>query len=152
MAQTSSQAAAEAAARAAAEEAARREAERQRRIAELRGQLSSVEGSINHFKSVLRTLTDGKTSLTTYTNTLDTEVLTPVANYSIHGANDWEGTNADNAANALGTVKTKSTSYQSEITQLATDIQNGINKANEKIQSLNNERNNILGQLRALGA
>lgn len=134
------------------DEEAKKEAERQSRIAELKVQLSSVDNSITHFTNVLRTLTDGKTSLTSYNNILDTDVFTPVDSYAIYGSNDWEGTNADDAVTSHVTVKSSNTSYQTELTQLTTDIQDGIDKANEKIQSLYNERNNILGQLRDLGA
>ena len=140
------------AARAAAEEAARREAERQRRIAELRAQLSSVESKISHFTNVLRILTDAKTSLTNYTNTLDVVVFTPVSTYPIHGSNDWEGTNADAAVSAHTTVKSSSNLYQSELTQLGVDIYNGINRTNDILRSLYSQRNNILNQLHSLGA
>ena len=139
------------------EEAARREAEeaerrRQARIAELRGQLSGVENRISHFESVLRTLTDARTSMTGLKSRLVLEVDTPVVSYNLHGASDWEGTNALNGVVALASIKNSKSAYDADVDKLISDIGSGIDRANSILQGLYNQRNNILGELRSLGA
>lgn len=145
------------AARAAAAERARREAEeaerrRQARIRELRGQLSGVESKISHFEGVLRILTDARTSMNSLKNKLNTDVDTPVITYNLHGASEWEGTNALNGVVALANIKNNRSSYDSDVEKLISDIGRGIDKANSILQDLYRQRNNILSELRSLGA
>ncbi len=145
------------AARAAAAERARREAEeaerrRQARIRELRSQLSGVESRISHFEGVLKHLTDARTSMNNLKNRLNADVDTPVISYDLHGASDWEGTNALNGVVALANIKNSRSAYDSDVDKLISDIGRGVDKANSILQDLYRQRNNILGELRSLGA
>lgn len=145
------------AARAAAAERARREAEeaerrRQARIRELRGQLSGVESRISHFEGVLRILTDARTSMTGLKNRLVAEVNTPVVSYNLHGASDWEGTNALNGVVAHANIKNSRSAYDADVEKLISDIGSGVDRANVILQDLYRQRNNILSELRSLGA
>lgn len=145
------------AARAAAAERARREAEeaerrRQARIRELRNQLSGVESRITHFENVLRRLTDARTSMNSLKNRLNTEVDTPVITYNLHGASEWEGTNALNGVVALANIKNSRSAYDSDVEKLISDIGRGVDRANSILQDLYRQRNNILSELRSLGA
>ncbi|MDC7280702.1 hypothetical protein NXH64_14460 [Butyrivibrio fibrisolvens] len=145
------------AARAEAAERARREAEeaerrRQARIRELRNQLSGVESRITHFENVLRRLTDARTSMNSLKNRLNTEVDTPVITYNLHGASEWEGTNALNGVVALANIKNSRTAYDSDVEKLISDIGRGVDRANSILQDLYRQRNNILSELRSLGA
>ncbi len=142
---------AERAARAAAEAEAAERA-RRARINELRGQLSSVESRISHFESILRRLTDARTSMNSYRNKLSSEVNTPVVTYLIHGISDWEGTTADEADSIHSEVKSAKINYALEVDKLCTDIGSGIDRANSVLQGLYCQRNSILGELRSLGA
>ena len=145
------------AARAAAAERARREAEeaerrRQARIRELRGQLSGVESKISHFEGVLRILTDARTSMNSLKNKLNTDVDTPVITYNLHGASEWEGTNALNGVVALANIKNSRSANDSDVVKLISDIGRGVDRANSILQDLYRQRNNILSELRSLGA
>ncbi|SCZ80723.1 YwqH-like family protein [Pseudobutyrivibrio xylanivorans] len=145
------------AARAEAAERARREAEeaerrRQARIRELRNQLSGVESRITHFENVLRRLTDARTSMNSLKNRLNTEVDTPVITYNLHGASKWEGTNALNGVVALANIKNSKSAYDSDVEKLISDIGRGVDRANSILQDLYRQRNNILSELRSLGA
>lgn len=145
------------AARAEAAERARREAEeaerrRQARIRELRNQLSGVESRITHFENVLRRLTDARTSMNSLKNRLNTEVDTPVITYNLHGASEWEGTNALNGVVALANIKNSRLAYDSDVEKLISDIGRGVDRANSILQDLYRQRNNILSELRSLGA
>ena len=141
----------EAAARAAAEAEAAERA-RQARIAELRGQLSAVESEIRRFENILRRLTDARTSMNSYSNSLYSSITVPSISYVLHGASDWEGVKAVDADNIKVTVRTQNTGYESDVKKLLSDIGRGVDNANSRLQSLYNRRNGILGELRSLGA
>ncbi len=128
------------------------ERERQRRISELRGQLSDVEGRISHFENILSILTDAKSSMNGLKNRLNAEVDTPVITYNLHGAAEWEGTNALNGVVALANIKNSRSAYDTDVETLITNIGSGIDKTNSILQDLYRQRNNILSELRSLGA
>ena len=140
-----------------AAERARREAEeaerrRQARIRELKGQLSVVDGQISHYISVLKKLTDARTSMNMLKSKLVTNINTPVITYNLHGASEWEGSNALNGVVALANIKNSRSTYVSDVDKLISDIGNGVDKANSIIQDLHRQRNGILSELRSLGA
>lgn len=142
---------------AARADAARREAEeaerrRQARIRELKGQLSGVESRITHFENILRKLTDARTLMNSLKSSLNTNIDAHVDSYKLHGASDWEGTNALNGVVAQANIYNSKSAYDCDVEKLMSDINLGVDKANSILQDLYRQRNNILSELRSLGA
>lgn len=142
---------------AARADAARREAEeaerrRQARIRELKGQLSGVESRITHFENILRKLTDARTLMNSLKSSLNTNIDAHVDSYKLHGALDWEGTNALNGVVAQANIYNSKSAYDCDVEKLMSDINLGVDKANSILQDLYRQRNNILSELRSLGA
>ena len=143
---------------AARAEAARREAEeaerrRQARIRELKGQLTTVNNSIDHYISVLKTLTDARTFMTMHYNTIYNDVMKASTwGYDLDGNLDWRGKNQLTANSVkLNDICPAIKTYDEDLKKLQKDIDDGVDKANAKIQSLHNQKNVIISELRSLG-
>ena len=134
------------------ERAAEAERERQHRISELKSELRDIEDKIKHFEHVLKVLTDSKIQMTRLKNKLSNEAGTPIMGYDIDGAGEWRGLNYNDGKTAYDEVNTQRTAYDSELGTLDLDIEKGVDKANEKIQELYRRRNDVLSELRSLGA
>lgn len=134
------------------ERAAEAERERQHRISELKNELREIDDRIKHFEHVLKVLTDSRLKMTGLKNKLSNEAGTPIINYDIDGADEWKGLNYNDGKTAYDEVNTQRTAYDSEISTLDLDIEKGVDKANEKIQDLYRQRNDVLSELRSLGA
>lgn len=123
---------------------------RQQRISELRNELSAVDRDISHFEHVLKVLTDSRLKMTGLKNRLKNEASDPIINYDIDGVNDWKGINANNGKAAYDEVNTQRTAYDFEISVLDSDIENGVDNANKRIQDLYRRRSSILSELNSL--
>lgn len=134
------------------ERAIEAERERQHRISELNSELGKIDGKIRHFEHVLKVLTDSKVKMTGLKNRLSNEAGTPISSYDIDGADDWKGLNYNDGKNAYDEVNSQRVAYDQELGILDTDIEKGIDTANDRIQDLYRQRNSVLSELRSLGA
>ena len=134
------------------ERAIEAERARKRRISELRGELRGINDSISHFEHVLKVLTDSRLKMSGIKTRLSNEASTPIRGYDIDGTSDWKGLNYNDGKCAFDEVNTQSVAYDIEIGYLESDIEKGVDAANERIQSLYRRRSGVLSELSSLGA
>ncbi len=73
--------------------------------------------------------------------------------FDIDGNLDWRGTNQTKATSLkIYDIASACKPYDEDLKKLIKDIDNGVDRANAKIQSLYSQRNGILADLRSLGA